>query len=105
MSCMCDKDAGYLCFYCEEFLKDAVKDLIHKHKNDILDTGEWWWAIDTANDKYDINVHCLDDENFEKPEAVFSINLYRLDEGNTSSYEQSAQFDLEPMTRKEIRLL
>jgi len=47
----------------------------------------------------------LDDENFEKPEAVFSINLYRLDLGDTSSYDSSSQYDLEPMTRKEIRLL
>jgi hypothetical protein len=98
---MCDKGEGYVCFYCEEYLKDAVKDLIHTHKNDILDTGDWWWAIDG----HDINVHCLDDENFEKPEAVFSINLYRLDLGNTSSYDSDVQFDLEPMTRKEIRLL
>lgn len=103
--CTCDKDEGYLCFYCEEYLKDKVKDLIHKFKNEILDTGDWWYAIETANDMYDINVHCLDDENFEKPEAVFSINLYRLDLGDTSSYNSSSQFDLEPMTRKEIRLL
>jgi hypothetical protein len=103
--CMCDKDNQYLCFYCEEFLKDAVKDLIHKHKNDILDTGDWWWAVNTANDKYDVNVHCLDDENFEEPEALFSVNLYRLDRGDTSSYDSSSQYDLEPLTRKEIRLL
>lgn len=105
MSCMCDKGEGYMCFYCEEYLKGEAKDLIHKFKNEILDTGDWWYAIKTANDMYDINVHCLDDENFEKPEAVFSINLYRLDLGDTSSYTTSVQFDLEPMTRKEIRLL
>lgn len=105
MSCMCDKDNQYLCFYCEEYLKDKAKDLIHTHKNEILDTGDWWWAIDTANDKYDINVFCSDDENFEKPEALFSINLYRLDRGDTSSYDSSSQYDLEPLTRKEIRLL
>jgi len=105
MSCMCDKDENYLCFYCEEYLKDKAKELIHKFKNEILDTGDWWYAIETANDKYDINVHCLDDENFEKPEAVFSINLYRLDLGDTSSYKFDVQFDLEPMTRKEIETL
>lgn len=102
MSCMCDRDENYLCFYCEEYLKDKAKDLIRTHKNEILETGEWWYAIETTNDKYDINVHCLDDENFESPDAIFSINLYRLDEGNTSSYVFDVQYDLEPMTRKEI---
>jgi hypothetical protein len=99
---MCDNGEEYLCFYCEEYIKDAVKDLIREHKEDILRVRDWWYAIETANDMYDINVHCLDDENFEKPEAVFSINLYRLDLGDTSSYTKSVQFDLEPMTRKEI---
>lgn len=102
--CMCDKGENYLCFYCEEFLKDAVKDLIHKHKNDILETNDWWWAIDTANSKYDINVHCIDDDT-DQPDAIFNINLYELDHGRTSSYELRAQHDLQPMTRKEIRLL
>ena len=102
--CMCDKHEGYVCFYCETFLADAVKDLIHKHKNEILDSGDWWWAVNTAKDMYDVNVHCLDDENFEKPEAVFSINLYRLDQGDTSSYDSSVQWDLPSMTRREIRL-
>lgn len=102
--CMCDKGESYLCFYCEEFLNDAVKDLIHTHKNEILDSCDWWWAIDTANSKYDINVHCLDD-NFDQPDAIFNINLYELDHGRTSSYELRAQHDLTPMTRKEIRLL
>ena len=78
--------------------------LIHKHKNEILETGDWWWAINTADDMYDVNVFCLDDENFEKPEAVFSINLYRLDQGDTSSYSSSVQYDLPSMTRREIRL-
>jgi hypothetical protein len=82
-------------------IKNKVHELIHKHKNDILDMGDWWWAIDG----YDINVHCLDDENFENPEAVFSINLYELDQGDTSSYTKNVQYDLEPLTRKEIRLL
>jgi len=102
---MCDRGEGYVCFFCEEFLKDKAKDLIHQFKNEILDTGDWWYAIETTHDTYDINVHCLDDENFEKPEAVFSINIYRLDLGDTSSYTTNVQFDLEPMTRKEIRLL
>lgn len=97
----CDHDDGYLCFYCECYLKDAVKDAIHAHKNEILDTCDWWW---TVGGEYDVNVHCLDD-NADEPDAIFSINLYRLDKGNTSSYEQSVQWDLEPMTRKEIRLL
>ena len=101
--CMCDRDEGYLCFYCEDYIKDAVKDLVHKHKNDILESGDWWYAVNTARDMYDVNVHCLDDENFEKPEAVFSINLYRLDQGDTSSYDSSVQWDLPSMTRREIR--
>ena len=81
-----------------------MKELIHKYKNDILDTKDWWWAVETAKNKYDVNVHCLDD-NADEPDAIFSINLYRLDQGNTSSYDTDVQFDLEPMTRKEIRLL
>jgi hypothetical protein len=88
----------------EQQIKE-VYELIRAHKNDILDTGDWWYAIKTANDMYDINVHCLDDENFDQPEAIFSINLYRLDLGDTSSYDSSSQYDLEPMTRKKIRLL
>lgn len=102
--CMCDRDDDYLCFYCEEFLVGAVKDLIHVHKNEILDSGDWWWAVETVNDKYDVNVHCLDDDNFHKPDAVFSINLYRLNQEPTSSYDLSVQYDLDPMTRREIRL-
>ena len=97
--CMCDNN--YLCFECECYLQDAVKDLIHKHKNDILDSQDWWWSIDN---EYDVNIHCLDDE-WEQPEAVYSINLYRLDDEGSSSYESKDQYDLEPMTRKEIRLL
>ena len=83
----------------DEQIKEVYA-LIHTHKNDILDTKDWWWAIDG----YDINVHCLDD-NADEPEAVFSINLYELNEGNTSSYDTDVQFDLPTMTRKEIRLL
>lgn len=98
--CMCDKDEGYLCFYCECFLKQEVMDVVHKYKNEILDSGDWWHSIPN----YDINIHCLDDKNFDSPDAVFNINLYELDLGDTSSYTQNVQFDLEPMTRKEIRL-
>mgnify|MGYP003350217781 len=98
--CQCDEPNNYLCFECECFYKDAVMELIHHHKNDILETKDWWW---TVND-YDINVHCLDD-NSDEPDAVFSINLYRLDREDTSSYDRNVQWDLEPMTRKEIRLL
>jgi hypothetical protein len=103
----CDHDDGYLCFYCEVYLKDTVKDVIHKFKNEILDTGDWWYAVNTAHDTYDVNVHCLDDDNWREPDAVFSINLYRLDLdlGDTSSYHSKVQYDFDPMTRKEIRLL
>ncbi len=103
--CMCDRHDNYLCFFCEDYLQNAVKDLIRKYKHEILRTGDWWYAVETANDMYDVNVHCLDDENFKKPKAVFSINLYRLDLGDTSSYNLSVQHDLEPMTRQEIRLI
>ena len=102
--CMCDRSEGYLCFYCEDYIKDAVKGLVHKHKNEILESGDWWYAVSTANDMYDVNVFCLDDETFETPEAVFSVNLYRLDQGDTSSYDSSVQYDLPSMTRREIRL-
>jgi len=102
--CMCDRSEGYLCFYCEDYIKDAVKDLVHKHKNEILESCDLWYAVSTANDMYDVNVFCLDDETFEQPEAVFSVNLYRLDQGDTSSYDSSVQYDLPSMTRREIRL-
>lgn len=83
-------------------MKGEVKDLIHKHKNDILETCEWWWAI---GDRYDVNVFC-NEEDCEHPDALFQINLYKLDQPHgTSSYDSSSQYDLEPMTRKEIRLL
>lgn len=75
--------------------------IIHQFKNEILDSGDWWHSFDN----YDINVHCLDDANFNSPDAVFSINLYELDLGDTSSYSEQAQYDLTPMTRREIRLL
>lgn len=99
--CMCDKDDDYLCFECECYLIDSVKDLIHKHKNEILETKDWWWAID---DLYDVNVFCYEEDG-DKPESLFEINLYKLNQGNTSSYDLSVQYDLDPMTRREIRLL
>lgn len=101
--CMCDKDNQYLCFECEEYLKGEIKDIIHKHKNDILDSCDWWWAI---GDQYNVNIFCNEDDP-DVPEALFTINLYKLDQPHgTSSYDSSSQYDLvEPMTRKEIRLL
>lgn len=81
-------------------INEQVYKIIRDHKNEVLDSCDWWWAIDG----YDINVHCLDD-NFDQPDAIFSINLYELDHGRTSSYDLRAQYDLTPMTRKEIRLL
>lgn len=98
--CMCDENNDYLCFECEEYLISAVKDLIHVHKNDILDTNDWWWGID---DLYDVNVFCYEDDP-DSPDAVFSINLYKLNLGHTSSYDLNTQYDLDPMTRREIRL-
>ena len=99
--CMCDEPNGYLCLECECFYKDAVMQLIYQHKEEILETCEWWW---TVND-YDINVFCLDDEPYE-PNAIFNINLYKLDRPDgTSSYEKGVQWDLPSMTRLEIKLL
>lgn len=82
-----------------DIIKEVYK-VIHDYKNEILESCDWWWSVGN----YDLNVHCLDD-NADEPEAIFSINLYELDLGEASSYEQSVQFDLPPMTRKEIRLL
>ena len=72
--CLCDTNENYLCFECECFYKDQVMQLIHHHKNEILEEKDWWWTI---ND-YDINIFCYEDDP-ESPDAVFSINLYRLD--------------------------
>lgn len=80
-------------------MNNQIYRLIHDHKNEILETGDWWWAIDG----YDINIHCQDDD-FESPDAVFNINLYQLDLGHTSSYSAGVQQDLPQMTRREIRL-
>jgi hypothetical protein len=82
-----------------QMIDEAMK-LIHDHKNEILGTGDWWYALDG----YDINVHCMDDD-IDQPDAIFHINLYELDHGKTSSYDLRAQHDLTPMTRREIRLL
>lgn len=82
-------------------LYSEVYKLIHDHKNEILDSQDWWWAIGNK----DINIHCLDDDTWELPDAVYSINLYELNENGTSSYDSSVQYDLPPMTRREIRLL
>jgi hypothetical protein len=81
--------------------KELVYKVIHDHKNEILDSQDWWWAIGNN----DINIHCLDDDTWEQPNAIYSINLYELNENGTSSYDSSVQYDLPPMTRKEIRLL
>lgn len=96
--CMCDEANNYLCLDCEGFYKDAVRELIHEHRDEILETGDWWWTVNN----YDINVHCPDDP--EDPEAVFEINLYRLDREETSSYDSSVQWDLPSLTRKQIEL-
>ena len=50
--CLCDTNENYLCFECECFYKDQVMQLIHHHKNEILEEKDWWWTI---ND-YDVNV-------------------------------------------------
>lgn len=100
--CMCDEPNNYLCFECECFYKDAVMQLIYEHKDEILENVEWWWTVNS----YDINIFCYDEQNFEEPDAVYFINLYKLDRPDgTSSYDSSVQWDLPPMTREEIRLL
>ena len=80
--------------------KEQVYKAIHDHKNEILDTNDWWWAIDG----YDLNVFCYEDEP-DSPDALFNINLYELDKDGLSSYHSEDQYDLPQMTRKEIRLL
>jgi len=81
-------------------LKTQVMRVVRQYKDEILDSCDWWWTVEN----YDLNVHCPDDEPYE-PDAVFQINLYELDRGDTSSYEGKSQYDLPSMTRKEIRLL
>jgi hypothetical protein len=74
---------------------NEVYALIHKHKNDILDTNDWWWAIGD----YDLNVFCYEDDP-ESPDALFNINLYKIGYG----FSAESQYDLPSMTRREIRL-
>jgi len=74
--------------------------VIKQHKNEILEDCDWWFTVGN----YDLNVFCYEDEPFE-PNAVFNINLYELDRGNTSSYDKDVQYDLPSMTRIGIRLL
>lgn len=83
-----------------ESIKAEVYEAMKCHKNEILEDCDWWWTVGN----YDLNVHCQDDEPYE-PDAVFKINLYELDMGETSSYTKKSQHDLPSMTRKEIRLL
>ena len=84
-------------------LHAEVLKLMHTHKNEILDSCDWWYSIDN----YDINVFCYEDtENRQlAPTALFNINLYELDLGEGSSYDSSTLTSLQPMTRQEIRLL
>ena len=96
--CQCDKPNHYLCFECESYLKDAVYDLIHKYKNEILEDCDWWYGLED----YSVNVFCYEDEPYE-PDALFEINIYRVGENGMDDY--SDQYDLPSMTRKEIRLL
>jgi hypothetical protein len=53
---------------------------------------------------YSINVFCNEEGgNQDEPDALFQINIYKVGENGMDDY--SMQYDLDPMTRKEIRLL
>lgn len=82
-------------------VRDEVYKLIHDYKNEILKDGDWWHCLDN----HYLNVYCPDEDSFTQPDAIYRVNLYELDRGDTSSYSQDVQFDLPTMTRKEIRLL
>lgn len=94
--CMCADE--YLCYECEEFVKGEVKDLLHKYKDEILDSCDWWWGLD----KFSINVFCQEDEPFE-PDARFEINVYKVGENGMDDY--SIQWDLPSLTRQQLRIL
>jgi len=84
MSCMCDKDDGYRCFYCEQFIADQIKDyskklnltmslddcievLHHMDEFEIVDikTGLWDYL-----DAYEGISHSRDPEYWKNEEEV-----------------------------------
>ena len=78
-------------------IEKQVIEIIHKYKNEILDEGDWWYGLPD----HSINVHCLA-EDWEHPDAIFSINIYKVGANGLDDY--NSQYDLKPMTRREIRL-
>ena len=73
--------------------------VMREHKDEILKDGDWWWGFNT----HSVNVHCLDDDNYKNDNAVFSINVYAVGENGMDDY--SVQYDLRPMTKRELRAL
>ena len=94
--CQCDKPNGYLCFECEQYVAGEVKDLLHRYKYEIAKDGDWWYGLPD----YSINVFCYDEGGWEKPDALFEINVYRVGENGMDDY--SIQWDLPPLTRQEL---
>jgi hypothetical protein len=74
-----------------------IYDTIKKHKQEILKWGDWWYGFDT----HSINVHCPDEEYWEEPDALYSINVYAVGANGMDDY--SVQYDLPPMTRLHLQ--
>jgi hypothetical protein len=52
-------------------LQMEADDLIAKHKDEIIEQGDWWWGTDT----HSYNIHCLDDEC----DGWYNVNVYKVD--------------------------
>lgn len=84
--CMCDKNEGYLCFYCETFLNQEVKELAQKYKSEIIRDGDWWHGLT------DWSINIFADEDTP---GLYQVNAYRVGENGMDDY--SADYLLEPI--------
>lgn len=82
--CMCDKENQYLCFFCEEFLNDQVKDLFKNYKHEIVRDGDWWhgftdWSINIFQD--------------EAKSGVYTVNAYKVGDNGMDDYSECYTLD------------
>ena len=81
--------------------RNLIYKAIHDHKNEILETGDWWWGFED----HTLNVFCYDDQDWELPTAKYEINVYTLGENGNDDYAEERMNVLPSMTRQGLRLL